>query len=88
MSDLSAELLADLRRHDTPTNCNGLELIDPTYRGRGYTTVPFVCAQTGLWCMDLRISISGSASVFLLIRDTPHVRLYVLNMFRMRVSRL
>ena len=25
---------------------------------------------------------------FLLIRDTPHVRLYVLNMFRMRGSRL
>ena len=26
--------------------------------------------------------------LFLLIRDTPHVRLYVLNMFRMRGARL
>ena len=29
-----------------------------------------------------------NAKLFLLIRDTPHVRLYVLNMFRMRGSRL
>ena len=31
---------------------------------------------------------AGQAIIFLLIRVTPHVRLYVVNMFRMRGSRL
>ena len=34
-----------------------------------------------------KLRASGTKNI-LLIRDTPHVRLYVLNMFRMRGSRL
>ena len=43
-----------------------------------------------LFCFRIAKLPPGADQVkmFLLIRDTPHVRLYVLNMFRMRGSRL
>lgn len=39
----AAELDA-LRKLDTPTVCNALEVLRPTRRGFGYTTAPLVCA--------------------------------------------
>ena len=43
----AAELEA-LRRFDTPTICNGLELVLPAWRTKGFTTEPFFCADPGL----------------------------------------
>ena len=43
--------LADLeilRRFDTPTICNALELVVPARRGRGFTLRPFTAADTAL----------------------------------------
>ena len=36
-------LLDALAQFDTPTICNALELIDPTYRNQGFTTEPLQC---------------------------------------------
>ena len=36
--------LEELRRWDTPTICNGLELVTPERRGIGFTTVPMTTA--------------------------------------------
>ncbi len=41
-------LLEHLRAFDTPTVCNALEVLDPSRRGHGFTTRPFVCAQPAL----------------------------------------
>jgi regulator of RNase E activity RraA len=43
--------LADLellRRWDTPTICNAMELVAPSRRGRGFTLQPFTTADTSL----------------------------------------
>ena len=37
-----------LRRWDTPTICNALELVAPARRGRGFTLQPFVAADPAL----------------------------------------
>ena len=37
-----------LRRWDTPTICNALEVVAPHRRGRGFTTTPFTAADPGL----------------------------------------
>ncbi|MBX6744175.1 MAG: RraA family protein [Acetobacteraceae bacterium] len=37
-----------LRRWDTPTICNALELVAPARRGRGFTLQPFVAADPSL----------------------------------------
>ena len=37
-----------LRRFDTPTICNALELVVPERRAKGFTTEPFVCADPTL----------------------------------------
>jgi regulator of RNase E activity RraA len=37
-----------LRRWDTPTICNALEIVAPHRRGRGFTTTPFTAADPGL----------------------------------------
>ena len=34
-----------LRRWDTPTICNAIELVTPARRGRGFTTKPFTAAD-------------------------------------------
>ena len=41
---MTIDLLDSLRAFDTPTVCNALELVDPTRRGTGFSTRPFVCA--------------------------------------------
>jgi regulator of RNase E activity RraA len=40
---LPASLLESLRRYDTPTICNALEIVAPQRRLIGYTTKPLVC---------------------------------------------
>jgi regulator of RNase E activity RraA len=42
------EQLAALARFDTPTICNGLELVVPERRGLGYTVENLVCANPAL----------------------------------------
>jgi regulator of RNase E activity RraA len=44
----SAADLDLLRRWDTPTICNALEIVVPARRGRGFTLYPFVAADPGL----------------------------------------
>jgi len=41
-------LLDSLAQFDTPTICNALELIDPTYRNQGFTTEPLQCIYPNL----------------------------------------
>ncbi|MEL7469162.1 MAG: RraA family protein [Pseudomonadota bacterium] len=45
MTDFSPEDLARLAEWDTPTICNGLEALDPTYRLSGYTVKAFTCLR-------------------------------------------
>lgn len=40
--------LEALRQFDTPTICNGLELVVPERRAKGFTTEPFFCADPTL----------------------------------------
>jgi len=40
--------LEALRRHDTPTICNALEIVAPERRSTGFTSLPFVCADPAL----------------------------------------
>ena len=40
--------LDKLAKYDTPTICNGLEVVAPDRRGHGFTTKPFVCAHPEL----------------------------------------
>lgn len=42
------ELLAELRKYDTPTICNALEILLGGRRSTGFTTEPFVCADPKL----------------------------------------
>jgi regulator of RNase E activity RraA len=44
----TAEELERLRRYDTPTICNALELVVPARRAIGFTTEPFACADPAL----------------------------------------
>ncbi|MBM3516426.1 MAG: RraA family protein [Alphaproteobacteria bacterium] len=48
MTTLPTELLDELRRHDTPTICNGLEVLDDRHRNGCYTTLPFVARDPAL----------------------------------------
>lgn len=45
MTDFTEDQLARLADWDTPTICNGMELIDPAWRLSGYTTQPFACVR-------------------------------------------
>lgn len=47
MSDHDAAF-AELRKFDTPTICNALEIAAPERRGYGYTVRPLVCARPSL----------------------------------------
>lgn len=40
---LDGAVLDALRRYDTPTVCNALEVVAPQRRGHGYTVFPLVC---------------------------------------------
>lgn len=42
------DVLAALRKLDTPTVCNALEVVAPERRGHGYTIAPFFCPRPGL----------------------------------------
>ena len=53
----------------------------------GTDVTAFTMVEKGRKDIAIANRFSGS-KIILLIRDTPHVRLYVLNMFRMRGSRL
>ena len=48
MSDISETDLEALRRIDTPSICNALELAGPERRAAGFTTRPLVCAVPSL----------------------------------------
>ena len=48
MSEVTAEVIAELRSVDTPTVCNALEIVVPERRGFGYTTKPLVCTRPQL----------------------------------------
>jgi regulator of RNase E activity RraA len=45
---VTREQLAALTRFDTPTICNGLEVVVPERRGHGYTVENLVCANPAL----------------------------------------
>ena len=45
---LPPSLLAELAKHDTPTICNSLEIMDPSRRGFGYTKGSFVVGLPAL----------------------------------------
>lgn len=47
-SDVTADDLAALRKLDTPTVCNALEVVAPARRGSGYTVAPFFCPRPEL----------------------------------------
>ena len=48
MTNLSDQDFTALRALDTPTVCNAIELVDPEWRTRGFTTAPLVCARPDL----------------------------------------
>lgn len=48
MTELTQQLIDDLKSIDTPTVCNALELLVPERRGYGYTTQPLVCTRPEL----------------------------------------
>ena len=48
MTELTANLIAELQSIDTPTACNALELLTPERRGYGYTVRPLVCTRPQL----------------------------------------
>lgn len=48
MTELTDQLITDLKTLDTPTVCNALELLVPERRGYGYTTQPLVCTRPEL----------------------------------------
>lgn len=45
---IDAALLESLKKFDTPTICNALEVVAPDRRGYGYTTSPLVCTRPEL----------------------------------------
>lgn len=51
MSVITPELLAALRRFDTPTICNALEVVAPERRLSGFTRTPLVCIRPELGAM-------------------------------------
>ena len=51
MSEISADVLEQLKALDTPTVCNALEAVAPNRRGYGYTTQPLVCTRPELGSM-------------------------------------
>ncbi len=48
MIKLDPAVLAELRKLDTPTVCNALEVVAPERRGYGFTTRPLVCVRPQL----------------------------------------
>jgi len=48
MKNFSQNLLETLRKYDTPTIVNSLELLDIKFRTSGFTTEQLVCADTSL----------------------------------------
>tara|TARA_B100000686_G_C16519707_1_gene826562 strand:- start:8 stop:703 length:696 start_codon:yes stop_codon:yes gene_type:complete len=48
MNIISQKLLETLRKYDTPTIVNSLELLDSKFRTSGFTTEQFVCSDTSL----------------------------------------
>jgi hypothetical protein len=40
---IDIDLLEKLKKYDTPTICNALEIVDPTRRLTGFTVKPLVC---------------------------------------------
>jgi len=48
MKNNSQNLLEILRKYDTPTIVNSLELLDSKFRTSGFTTEQLVCADTSL----------------------------------------
>ena len=66
---------------------NGRAFFSPPASGNQWTLGAVACSEwTGVRLAD--VLKAAGVKDNLLIRDTPHVRLYVLNMFRMRGSRL
>ena len=48
MQKISQDLLENLRKYDTPTIVNSLEILDSRFRTSGFTTEQLVCVDTSL----------------------------------------
>ena len=57
---MNNELIAALRRLDTPTVCNALEVVAPKRRGYGYTTAPLVCVRPELGSL---VAVARTATI-------------------------
>ena len=65
---VSSELLAELRKIDTPSICNAMELVAPERRGFGYTTRPLYCLDPG------QPPMVGYARTLTIRSEVPHGR--------------
>ncbi|NNG05783.1 MAG: RraA family protein [Inquilinus sp.] len=63
---LPPALLERLRAIDTPTICNGLEIVAPDRRGTGYTTRPLVCLRE-----DMAPIVGYARTATIRARDLP-----------------
>ena len=72
----SHDAIAVLARYDTPTVCNGLELIDASTRLGAYTTATLVAAPDGLRLPDGERAVVGRAKTVRIEGAAPHGRSY------------
>lgn len=63
---IASDLLEDLRKIDTPSICNAMEIVAPERRGFGYTTKPLFCLRPGLPAMV------GYARTATIRSEVPH----------------
>lgn len=68
------EVIAALAAYDTPTICNGLELIDDMTRLGSYTTRTMVMAPDGLRLLDGHRAVVGRAKTVRIKGAAPHGR--------------
>ena len=70
------EEIAALAAFDTPTICNGLEMIDVETRVKGYTRRTMVLAPDGLALPEGHRAVCGRAKTVRIEGTTPHGRSY------------
>ena len=66
-----------LKKFDTPTICNALELIDPKLQGKGFTTLPHVTLNKSL------SPIMGYARTATIVSSVKKSKLSTLNLFKL-----
>lgn len=64
--EISADVLEELRKIDTPSICNAMEIVAPERRGFGYTTQPLFCLHPDLSPMV------GFARTVTIRSEVPH----------------